>query len=111
MVLIQRKEKIILEKNTTKTTTMMVAQITKTKLTIVNTITNVKTIVMKRKIMTTRAETTMIKENIVNLIKRGKIITIESLNTKIDRKHHRTSKRYKLKFKIISLGDHIDPDF
>ena len=90
MVLIQRKEKIILEKNTTKTTTMMVAQITKTKLTIANTITTVKTIVTKRKIMTIRTKTTMIKENIVNLIKRGKIITIKSLNTKIKRKHHRT---------------------
>ena len=90
LVLIHRKDKITLERNMTETTTLMVAQITKTKLTIVNTITNVKTIVMKRKIMTTRAETTMIKENIVNLIKRGKIITIKSLNTKIKRKHHRT---------------------
>ena len=90
LVLIHRKDKITLERNMTETTTMMVDQITKTDHTIANTITTVKTIVTKRKIMTIRTKTTMIKENIVNLIKRGKIITIESLNTKIKRKHHRT---------------------
>lgn len=83
---IHKKDKNIPERNTIEAIIMKVSLIIKINHIIANITTTVKTIATRSEAIIMRVETMMIRDNIVKIIKKEKIHTIESLNMKTKRK-------------------------